>query len=552
MRQARLDGPLFQPRHGAAPDGARLQRLEPMLGHQPGRGTAGNAHRSEVVPDATLAFVDDVACPRLEQVSGHTTRHRTPGAMPWPDHRARWKAKSVVRGLPGALRILAVVGLAVACASPALPPIDSPGAEVRPGDREAVDSTGADVRPEDPEADQRRLWLAAQEAEDEIAPPGRLYDERGLQQYLDQIADRLTPSNLAARGERVRVRVRRDPRLNASALAHGTLVVHTGLVARAENEAQLAGVLAHEIAHVIHRHHAPEARAIRDGRAGTNLAGFLALLAATTAAVDQAHRGDRATADAIAPSAPPLLSLGLNLAYTAMVSGYSHDLEREADREGLGLMASAGYDPREMVAMLRTMREDGGDRGSIEAFFWASQPRLAERIETVERLASEYAVSHGDPIAPGMDFDRRVQWVRVTNAQYDAYMGRVALARRQIAKAASTVPGDARPVAEEIFRGLMWGAAARGVRTRLSDERTANEAMGSAMASLERATTLASPRSRVLADVYRIKGVMLYDWWETDAKRCQAKLDLETYLLLRPDAADADAIQARLADLHRC
>ena len=441
---------------------------------------------------------------------------------------------SLSRGVRRSVAILVAVAFAAACASTNLPPIGS----------------AADFRPED---DERRQWSAAQQAEEHIVPSATVYEEKNLQDYVDQVAARLTPdSYLGARGERVRVRVRKDPRLNASALSHGTLVIYTGLVARAENEAQLAGVLAHEIAHVTHRHHVREARAIQNRRTATNVAGFLAILGATAAAVDQANRGNYAAANAIVRDAPPLLTLGLELSFAAMVSGYSRDLEREADQEGMRLMAEAGYDPRGLAAMFRTMRDEAEKRGEIEAFFWGNHPRLSERMETVERLAPQYPAKARPAIAPGPDFDRRVQWVRVTNAQYDAYLGRIALARVQISKAAGSVPGAVRPVAEEVFEGLMWGAAARGVRTRLNDERMANEVMGSAMKSLERAAALAPPRSPVLADVYRIKGVMIHDWWERGTKRCEAKRALETYLDLRPNAPDRDAIRARIDDLGWC
>jgi hypothetical protein len=55
-----------------------------------------------------------------------------------------------------------------------------------------------------------------------------------------------------------------------------------------------------------------------------------------------------------------------------------------------------------------------------------------------------------------------------------------------------------------------------------------------------------------LADVYRIKGVMLYDWWAHEVKRCEAKPALETYLKLRPGASDREAVRARIADLRWC
>ena len=435
------------------------------------------------------------------------------------------------RGIAG----LVVVALLAACASTSLPPIGS---------------TGAAFKPED---DEQQLWNAAQEAEDKIVPASRVYDESRLQQYVDQVADRLTPvSYLAARGAGVRVRVRKDPRLNASALSHGTLVIHTGLIARSENEAQLAGVLAHEIAHVTHRHHVREARAIENRRTATNVVGFLTLLAVTAAAVDQANRGNYETADALARSAPPLLTLGLNLSFAAMVSGYSRDLEREADEEGIRLMAAAGYDPREMAAMFRTMRDEAGERGVLETFFWGSHPRLSERIETVDRLASRYSVNVRPAIAPGSEFDRRAQWIRVSNAQYDAYLGRLAVARAQVSKAEEATPPALRPAAGEVFRGLMWAGAARGARSRLKNENLANEVIQLAVTSFDRAAAIAPPRSPIVADAYRLKGLMLYDWWESGTPRCESKLALKRYLDLRPDAFDRDAVRAKIAGLQWC
>jgi hypothetical protein len=98
----------------------------------------------------------------------------------------------------------------------------------------------------------------------------------------------------------------------------------------------------------------------------------------------------------------------------------------------------------------------------------------------------------------------------------------------------------------------MWSSAARGVRTTLNDERLANEVMDNALASMDRATRLAPRGSAILADAYRIKGLMLYEWWSMGSKRCESKPDLERYLELRPAASDGDMIRTKLADLDWC
>jgi len=206
-----------------------------------------------------------------------------------------------------------------------------------------------------------------------------------------------------------------------------------------------------------------------------------------------------------------------------------------------------------MAMMFRHMQSESSDRGAVETFFWGNHPRLSERIETVEGKVSRYPVNDRPPIAPGTDFDRRAQRVRVSNAQYDAFMGRMTLARTQVAKATDSVPPLLRPAAGEFFLGIMWGGAARGARIRLKDERLANELITTAIASLDRAAALATPRSPVLVDAYRVKGLMLYDWW-TDArsKQCDSKPALEKYLELRPEAADRESIRTKITDLRWC
>jgi hypothetical protein len=430
---------------------------------------------------------------------------------------------------------LAGMAFLAACASTSPPPTGST----------EVDFT--------PEPDEGRLWLAASEAEEIIVPPDARYEEKALQEYVGEIAERLTPSAYReARGEGLRVRIRKDPRLNAAVFSHGAVLIHTGMIARAANEAQLAAVLAHEIAHIAHRHDAREARALDRRRAPPSLVDFVALLEVTSAAVDPTYRGSPDTAKDLVRDAPPLLRLGLNLSSVSMVSGYSRDMEGDADREGLRLMANAGYDPREMVAMLRTMREESEDRGPIETFFWGSRSRLSERIEALEGFAPQLPVRSGTPLASGVDFERRAQWIRVTNGQYDAFLGRVAIARAQVSKAAAVVPTAIRPTVTEVFPGLLYSSAARGIRATFHDERLANEMMDTALASMDRATVLAPGGAAILADVHRIKGLMLYEWWPEGSRRCESRPDLERYLELRPSAADGDAIRTRIAGLDWC
>src|SRR5262249_7749649 len=113
-----------------------------------------------------------------------------------------------------------------------------------------------------PDDDERELWARAEREAAAILKRVRLDDDPARSDYLSQLVERLTPDPLrAAGGPRVRVSVVRDPTLNASAWPAGRLLVHTGLLAAVESEAQLALILAREVAHVVRRHVLAAARA---------------------------------------------------------------------------------------------------------------------------------------------------------------------------------------------------------------------------------------------------------------------------------------------------
>jgi len=146
--------------------------------------------------------------------------------------------------------------------------------------------------------------------------------------------------------------------INAFALPGGPVWVHRGVFSAARNEAQLAGVLAHEIAHIAERHAASQLT--------KNLVanGLLSLLGAMLG-----NDGGAPTARAAAQ---------------VMAGGYmlkfSRDDEREADRVGARILRRAGWDAREMIAFMEILgKQQGRDPGSV-AVFLSSHPAPAERV----------------------------------------------------------------------------------------------------------------------------------------------------------------------------
>ncbi|MDP3123384.1 MAG: M48 family metallopeptidase, partial [Thiobacillus sp.] len=107
---------------------------------------------------------------------------------------------------------------------------------------------------------EKSLWQEADEFDRALERAGRVNTDPVLTAYLQGILDRLFPEFK----NRLRVRLLNAQQINAFALPNGSIYVNAGLIARFENEAQLATVLAHEGAHFTHRHSLQQAERLRN------------------------------------------------------------------------------------------------------------------------------------------------------------------------------------------------------------------------------------------------------------------------------------------------
>jgi predicted Zn-dependent protease len=162
--------------------------------------------------------------------------------------------------------------------------------------------------------------------------------------------------------------------VNAFALPGGPIWVHRGTIDVARNEAQLAGVMAHEIAHIASRHAASQLTKGTVANVGLGILG--ALIGDSTGA--------------------RIAQLGAGVAAQATMMKFSRDAEREADMKALQYMKRAGYDPRGMVEFLQVLRaQQGRDPGSVQTFF-ASHPAPGERVRRLEQEANRLAGGRRD------------------------------------------------------------------------------------------------------------------------------------------------------------
>lgn len=173
----------------------------------------------------------------------------------------------------------------------------------------------------------------------EVRESGALLEDPEIGEYLQSLGLRL--SSQAQDGNRnFNFFVIRDPAINAFALPGGFVGVHSGLVLETRNESELAGVLAHEVAHVTQRHIARGIEA--QGRAS------LLSTAAVLAAILMGATGGSGDATMGA------ITAAQNMAVQSRIN-FTRENEYEADRIGIGVLASAGFDPNAMPAFFDTM-----------------------------------------------------------------------------------------------------------------------------------------------------------------------------------------------------
>lgn len=152
--------------------------------------------------------------------------------------------------------------------------------------------------------------------------------------------------------------------LNAFALPGGPVWIHRGVLNAATNEAQVAGVMAHEIAHVSERHAAEQ---VTKAMATQGALGVLSAIL-----------GDGRGADAT--------RVGAGLFANGLFLKFSRDAEREADREAVSMMRAAGYDPRGLQEFMQILRSEQRRNPSSAEIFLSTHPSPQNRIDDLERL----------------------------------------------------------------------------------------------------------------------------------------------------------------------
>lgn len=427
--------------------------------------------------------------------------------------------RSAVRAITSVAVVASLLFGQAACLSTNVPPVDA----------------GPAFKPEN---DERELWLQAQAEERKLRDKAALYQDPILEDYLNDVSRRLAPPGVRDQ-EAIRIRVFTiaDPALNAFTYPTGSIYVHTGLLARLENEAQLAVVLGHEMTHATHRHALEFQRSARNKMIGFSIASLVGSIMVADAAGRKAEKGDYSGAYVLSQIGNIMVGLGLELGFLAAVNGFGRELEREADEVGLERVAAAGYDPRQAPRVFELLKDDHGDDRKLEVFFFGSHPRLDERIADMKELVSQrYGGAGGEErVSDTREFRMRTRVLVRDDAAENIRIGRLGTAGVELGKVLGLTPND--PVAH-----FLTGQVAEKRAAEAKDRAGADRFEDEALQAYEEAARL-DPR---YADPHRAIGVLRYKSADPEGALRAFRL----YLELKPDAPDAQQVRDYILELE--
>jgi predicted Zn-dependent protease len=210
-----------------------------------------------------------------------------------------------------------------------------------------------------------------------------LRDER-VSSFIRNLGDRLVdevPSDLRHDEFRYSFEVVNVRDLNAFALPGGPMFVNRGMISAADTEGEVAGVMAHELSHVVLRHGTAQASKATKYQVGQAIGGVVGAI--------------------IGGTVGSIVAQGTQFGLGAAFLRFGREYERQADILGAQIMARAGYDPRDMASMFRTLEKENGGGGPE---WLSSHPNPGNRSEYITREAEMLRVEN--PVGESRAFER--------------------------------------------------------------------------------------------------------------------------------------------------
>jgi hypothetical protein len=216
---------------------------------------------------------------------------------------------------------------------------------------------------------ERGLWHQMAEAERSLRTSKQVIRDPELNTYLRDVLCRTVGPECA----NIRLYVLRSPYFNATMAPNGVMTVWSGLLLRAQNEAQLAAVLGHEFAHFKRRH---SLQLFRQAKEKSNAAAFLSFT---------------------------LVGSLVSFALVESIFAFSREMEEEADRDGLKLVADAGYDPAQVPLIWEQLLDERDatlvargrdkDKRKGKAGLFATHPPSQARVDYLRAAIAQLAAA---------------------------------------------------------------------------------------------------------------------------------------------------------------
>jgi Zn-dependent protease with chaperone function len=207
-----------------------------------------------------------------------------------------------------------------------------------------------------------------QEAAAEARKQLPMLNDNRVDDYVERVGENLVdaiPAEFRHAGFRYTFDVINQKEINAFALPGGPMFLNRGMIEASRSEAEMAGVMAHEISHVILRHGTAQATKGQKFQIGAVAGQVLGAI--------------------VGGAAGSVIAQGTQFGLGAYFLKYSREYERQADLLGAQLMARAGYDPRAMATMFQTIQGEGGRSGPE---WLSSHPDPGNRPAAITREAS--------------------------------------------------------------------------------------------------------------------------------------------------------------------
>ena len=376
-------------------------------------------------------------------------------------------------------------------------------ARIKPADM--VPLIGPGFKPVD--KDEQGLWQQMDRVEEEIAGSNLVIGDEQIQDYVRELIGKV--GGPAAKD--MRIYLLRIPEFNAMMFPSGFAVVFSGLLLRMRDEAQLAGVIAHESGHFLRRH---MIRQWRDMRRKSDILSIGAMIAGIGGAGAGVYVGDYVQ----------LAQLGALLS----LFHYNRELEAEADAAGLRLIAEAGYAP---IEMSNTWAQLIGELDASAMYRRKHRDRGYDLFDTHPAPDSRMAdlrVSAAEMTVPGRTYDMG----------RERYLSAIAPIRPMLLddQVKLNDPGASQYVIETLAQDG-WNGLLRFYEGEVWRLRNRDSEGDWTRAAQSYAIAVAYPDAP--AEAWRWHGVALIK----EGRRSEARAALSRYLAMKPDAVDAAFIR---------